>query len=161
MDRSEKYNYTYSLANQMKHRDREMVPRFLVVSMFGLMLATLVLVSWARLSERPLSGMAPDSPIMSEKTIQLLGSRNTGVSVLDEKGSEIAHSTKNKSGFIDVIWVSISRERAVNAVALNEPLRLVRRENGHVALIDDSTGWKLELIGYGQDNVAAFARLID
>jgi hypothetical protein len=41
------------------------------------------------------------------------------------------------------------------------PLRLVRRENGHVAILDDTTGWSIELIGYGQDNVAAFAKLID
>jgi hypothetical protein len=40
-------------------------------------------------------------------------------------------------------------------------LRLVRRENGHVAILDDTTGWSIELIGYGQDNVAAFAKLID
>jgi putative photosynthetic complex assembly protein len=68
---------------------------------------------------------------------------------------------ENKAGFIDVIWGSILRERTARGINTNDPLRLVRRENGHFAVIDDATSWKIELIGYGKDNVAAFARLID
>jgi hypothetical protein len=40
-------------------------------------------------------------------------------------------------------------------------LRLVRRANGHTAIIDPATDWSIELIGYGADNIAAFARLLD
>ncbi|MEM9585141.1 MAG: photosynthetic complex assembly protein PuhC [Pseudomonadota bacterium] len=154
---------TSSLANQMKHRDRDMVPKFLVQGMFALMLGALALVSYAVLTDRPLSGVPTASPIVNERMITLVGSRDraAGVAVLDESGTEIAHSTKNKSGFIDVIWVSLTRERVVQRVDVNAPIRLVRREDGHVVIIDPSTDWTFELIGYGKDNVAAFARLID
>ncbi len=154
---------TSSLANQMKHRDREMVPKFLVQAMFGLMLASLLMVSYAVYTNVPHSGVPAASPIANERAITLVGSRDraAGVAVLDENGSEIAHSTKNKSGFIDVMWVSINRERVVQRVTSNDPIRLVRRQNGHVAIIDPSTNWTFELVGYGKDNVAAFARLID
>ena len=154
-------NPTSSLANQMKHRDREMVPKTLVIAMFSLMIAAFSLVGYATLTDRPVIAVAPHSDIVREVSITLDGSRSTGVAVLDENGTKIAHSNENKSGFIDVIWVSIMRERLIQDVPSNAPLRVVRRENGHVAVLDDTTGWKIELIGYGKDNVAAFARLID
>ncbi len=156
-------NQTASLANQMKHRDREMVPKFLVQAMFGLMFASVALVGYASYTDMPKSGVVADSPIVNERMITLVGGRDraAGVAVLDENGDQIAHSTLNKSGFVDVIWVSVARERVVKDITTNDPLRLVRRENGNVAVIDPATDWKIELVGYGVDNVAAFARLID
>ena len=152
---------TASLANQMKMRDRDMVPRFLVICMFALMGLSLALVSFARLTDQPLRGVVPESAITQSRQITLDGNRNTGVAVLDTSGAEIARSDLNKSGFIDVIWVSVSRARKVNGVVGNPPLTLVRRENGHTAIIDPATNWSIELVGYGADNVAAFARLLD
>jgi putative photosynthetic complex assembly protein len=90
-----------------------------------------------------------------------VGNRSEGIAVLDADGRQIAHSNDHKAGFIDVIWVTTTRERIVHDTDTQAPLRLVRRENGHVAILDDTTGWSIELIGYGQDNVAAFAKLID
>ena len=152
---------TNSLANQMKHRDRDMVPKILVQAMFALMFAATALVGYASLTDRPLIGVAPHSDIVAEIPITLDGTRSDGVAVLDATGTQIAHSTDDKHGFIDVIWVTVTRERTVRGGPLDGPLRLVRRENGHVAILDNTTGWKIELIGYGQDNVAAFAKLID
>ncbi len=152
---------TASLANQMKMRDREMVPRFLVLAMFGLMGLSLALVTFAQLTDQPLRGVVPESAVTQSRQITLEGSRNTGVSVLDAQGTELARSDLNKSGFIDVIWVSISRARKINRIEGNPPLTLVRRENGHTAIIDPATNWSIELVGYGADNVAAFARLLD
>ena len=153
--------HTASLANQMKYRDREMVPKALVFAMFALMGATVALVGYASVTNRPVLAVAPDIAIVNTTMIQLDGSRSGGVTVYDTDGTKIAHSLENKSGFIDVIWGSILRERALAGIITNDPLRLVRRANGHVAVFDDASGWKIELIGYGQDNVAAFARLID
>lgn len=154
-------NQTSSLANQMKHRDRDMVPAFLVKSMFGLMLASVAIVAYAQIMDVPNSGVVADSPVVAERVVTLNGTRDAGVAVLDASGVEIAHSTKNKGGFIDVIWVSVSRERTVNGKALDAPLRIVKKENGRVAIIDDTTDFEIELIGYGKDNIAAFARLVD
>ena len=150
-----------SLSNQMKHRDREMVPRLLVQAMFALMLASVALVAFDQWTDRPLLGVAPDSAIVNERMIMLTGTRSDGVTVFGTDGTRLGHSSEDKAGFIDVIWNSVRRERTVQGAALDAPLRLVRRENGHVAILDETTGWKIELIGYGQDNVAAFAKLID
>ncbi len=152
---------THSLANQMKLRDREMVPRALVVAMFGLMAASLAIVTFARLTDQPLSGSPEPSAIVQEKEITLIGDRSGGVHVEDATQQQIASSKENNAGFIDVISNSIARERKVQGVDGNPPVRLVRRENGRTAIIDPATGWSIELIGYGKDNVAAFARLLD
>ena len=152
---------TASLANQMKMRDREMVPRFLVIAMFGLMIASLALVTFAQITDQPQRGVVRESPVVREMPITLVGERNSGIRVLNATGTEIAFSQDNKAGFIDVIWVGVSRERKVQGVIGNPPLTLVRRENGNTAIIDPATNWSIELIGYGADNVAAFARLID
>jgi len=152
---------TNSLANQMKHRDRDMVPAVLVKSMFGLMFAAVAVVGFAAITDRPVSSVAPQTEITNEIAITLNGNRSDGVQVLDANGTVLAHSTDELSGFIDVVWNAVTRERIVQDVASDAPLRLVRRVDGTVAVLDDTTGWKIELIGYGQDNVAAFAKLID
>ncbi|MEJ6396656.1 photosynthetic complex assembly protein PuhC [Yoonia sp. 208BN28-4] len=154
-------NNSSSLANQMKHRDREMVPLFLVRAMFGLMFASVALVTFAKVTDQPLTGVRDTSPVIKEVAITLEGNRSDGVNIIDPTGTIIAHSSDDKAGFIDVIWNSVTRERIVQDIISNDPLRLVRRENGHTAIIDPATGWSIELIGYGQDNVAAFASLLD
>ncbi|MDG1375856.1 MAG: photosynthetic complex assembly protein PuhC [Yoonia sp.] len=150
-----------TLSKQMKHRDRDMVPKVLVQAMFGLMLSAIALVAYDQLSGRPMDGVLVQSPVAAERMITLTGTRSDGVVVYDKNGIEIGASSDDKAGFIDVIWMSVNRERIVQDVTSDAPLRLVRRENGHIAIFDDTTGWMIELIGYGQDNVAAFARLID
>jgi hypothetical protein len=65
------------------------------------------------------------------------------------------------AGFIGVIGRVFDRDRQVAGVADNPSLFVVRRENGNVAIIDRSIDLSVELIGYGTDNVAAFAKLLD
>lgn len=152
---------TSPLARQMKARDKDMVPRVLVQAMFGLMIASLALVSYARLTDMPRTGTPSVEPVATERSVTFGGDRNAGIQLYDENGVEIASSTRDKAGFIDVVWVAMMRERLVQKVDATAPFRIVRRENGRVDVIDDTTGWQLELIGYGPDNIAAFATLID
>lgn len=149
------------LTKQMKHRERDMVPRALVIAMFGLMLSALALVSYAQLTDRPQSGVPTLAEIVKEREITLQGTRSEGVAVLDMEGNQIAFSSENKAGFIDVIWVTTRRERIVQGIEGNPPFKVVRRADGRTAVLDPATGWSIELIGYGVDNVAAFARMLD
>lgn len=154
-------NQTSSLANQMKARDRDMVPRVLVQAMFALMLASLALVAYAQWADVPQTGVASAPAIVAERAITFEGDRMTGVRVFDATGEQIAASSDLRAGFIDVVWVAVMRERKIQGVPATAPVRVVRRENGRTDIIDDTTNWQLPLIGYGQDNVTAFARLID
>ncbi|WP_299031982.1 photosynthetic complex assembly protein PuhC [uncultured Sulfitobacter sp.] len=152
---------TSPLARQMKARDKDMVPRILVQGMFALMLASLALVSYARITDMPRTGLPTLDKIVTERSVTFEGDRNFGIQVLDANGTEIANSTRNKAGFIDVVWVAMMRERKVQRADPAAPFRIVRRENGRIDILDDTTGWALELIGYGPDNIAAFASLLD
>lgn len=152
---------TSPLARQMKARDKDMVPRILIQAMFGLMLASLALVSYARITDMPRTGVPTAGNIVSERSVSFEGDRNFGIKVLDGTGATIANSTADKAGFIDVVWVAMMRERTMARVDATAPFRIVRREGGRTDVIDDTTGWQLELVGYGPDNIAAFARLLD
>lgn len=149
------------LRSQMRMRDVEMVPLFLVRAMFALMAGALILVGYAVLSGRPHVGVPGLGPIVAETVLRLEGSRQGNVAVYDETGTVVARSETDKNGFIGVIWRVMARERMKRGVPDAGPVRVVRRENGTIAILDTVTDWSVELVGYGQDNVAAFARLVD
>jgi putative photosynthetic complex assembly protein len=149
------------LQSQMRHRDREMVPLVLVRAMFALMIGSVLLVAYARLTDRPKEGVLIEAPVVAERLLFLSGDRNGVYEVRDESGAVIARSSDDRAGFIGVIGRVLDRRRQVRGVVGEQPVRVVRRENGHIAVIDDSTGLVVELIGYGPDNVAAFAQFVN
>lgn len=148
------------LEQQMRHRDKEMVPRILVQAMFALMVGTLALVGYAQWADVPQAGVLIEAPIAQSRTVTLQGDRTGKYVVLDENGTQIAASSDNKAGFLGVMGRVVDREREINNVALSGPITVVRRENGNIAILDPSTDMSVELIGYGVDNVAAFANLL-
>ena len=149
------------LRSQMQLRDREMVPRILVQGMFAVMLSSLALVSFATLTDRPKVGVVREAPVVREVTVTMTAARDGSVTVTDPEGEVVARSGDDRNGFIGVMWRVMARERLRHGLPDAAPVRVVRRENGHTAVIDPETGMSVELIGYGQDNVAAFARLVD
>lgn len=150
------------LEQQMRHRDREMVPRILVQAMFALMIASLGIVAYAQWFDVPNRGVLVEAPVVQSLDITFTaGERDHVYTVTNAGGEVLVTSADEKAGFIGVMGRVVARERQVNAVAGNPPVQVVRRENGNIAIIDDSTDLRVELIGYGQDNVAAFAKLLD
>ncbi|EBA14099.1 photosynthetic complex assembly protein PuhC [Roseobacter sp. CCS2] len=149
------------LEQQMRHRDKEMVPRILVQAMFALMAASLAIVAYAQWFDVPNRGVLVEAPIVQSLAVVMEGDRSGiyEVSILD--GTLIASSSDEKAGFLGVIGRVIDRERFKNNVTGDAPVQVVRRENGNIAIIDDTTDLRVELIGYGKDNVAAFAKLLD
>ncbi|SEP67598.1 putative photosynthetic complex assembly protein [Loktanella sp. DSM 29012] len=141
--------------------DVEMVPRLLVVAMFGLMLITLSIAFFARTTDAPLVGVVPASPIVQSVDVALIGDRNGAYSVIGADGTVLAVSDRDKAGFIGVIGRVVARKRDTTGLPLDAPVQVVRRADGIVAIIDPLTQMDVPLMGYGQDNVAAFARLLD
>jgi len=149
------------LEQQMRHRDREMVPKILVQAMFALMVASLALVAYAQWADVPQRGVVVEAPVVQSLDIVLQGDRNGTYAVTTTDGVQIASSADDKAGFIGVIGRVIDRERHVHGLTSDAPVAVVRRENGNIAIIDETTDLRVELIGYGADNVAAFANLLD
>ena len=150
------------LEQQMRHRDKEMVPRLLVQAMFALMIASLGIVAYAQWFDVPNRGVLVEAPVVLSLDVTFIaGDRNGAYTVTDAAGNVLATSEDEKGGFIGVMGRVIDRDRVVNGVTGNPPVQVVRRENGNIAIIDDSTDLRVELIGYGKDNVAAFAKLLN
>lgn len=143
---------------QTKPRNPEMIPRPLLLAMLGLVLATLALTSFAALTGRAPAGRPADAPIVQERSIILQGKSAQAVTVLDENGQllmDLPHG-----GFITVIQSGLARARTVARVDQSLPIRIVEFANGRLAAIDDATGWSAELGAFGDDNRAAFERLM-
>ena len=149
------------LEQQLRHRDKEMVPRLLVQAMFALMAASLAIVAYAQWFDVPERGVLIEAPIVQSLDITMTGQRIGSYIVTDSNGDVLVSSADEMAGFIGVIGRVIERDRLVNNVVGNPPVQVVRRENGNIAIIDDSVDLRVELIGYGKDNVAAFAKLLD
>jgi putative photosynthetic complex assembly protein len=147
---------------RLRQRDREMIPRTLLRAMFALVMASLAIVTYARLTDRPLEALPPAGvAIAKERTILLYGDMSGAARVLDLDGSVIADLSPQEGGFIAGIWRVLQRERAKNRAALDAPVRLVLWEDGRLSILDDTTGWRAELTGFGATNLDAFAKLLN
>jgi putative photosynthetic complex assembly protein len=142
----------------LKHRDREMIPRVLLRAMAGLVVATLVLVSFAVLTDRPPVGSPAPSAVVQERVISLIGGGAQAVTVLDENGAVLADMAHG--GFVTVVQNALETARRRHGVDPDLPVRLVRYENGRLAVLDPIIGWSVELYAFGADNKAAFERLL-
>lgn len=143
-------------------RDREMIPLVLVRAMFGLAIVSVILVALARLTDRPLVGVASAPAITQEVTVFLQPGAERGQYVVrDTAGLTLVTTHDSKAGFVGVMGQVIDRRRALHGADMAAPLRVVRREGGRIDIIDDATNFTVELMGYGIDNVRVFAGLLD
>jgi putative photosynthetic complex assembly protein len=145
-------------------RDKEMVPTILVRAMFVLCLCVLIIVSYARITDRPLSATPPtleEAPVVQERMIRIFGEMDGSARVLDMNGNLVADFAPDQGGFVAGIYRVLERERGAVGLDASEPIRLVRFSDGRIGLRDDHTDFRAELFGFGADNEAVFARLLE
>ncbi|MCU0829796.1 MAG: putative photosynthetic complex assembly protein PuhC [Tabrizicola sp.] len=142
-----------------KNRDKEMVPRTLLWAMFGLAMASLAITTFAVVTGRePVAQPAP-AEVVRDRWIVLEGHDAQAVTVRNTDGSvmlDLPHG-----GFVTVIQNGLATERRKHKVDPLKPVRIVEYANGRLAVEDPETGWSIELYAFGQDNKAAFERLLD
>ncbi|MBK1635343.1 photosynthetic complex assembly protein PuhC [Rhodovulum adriaticum] len=140
----------------------EKVPSILLKGMFGVALFSLLIVTYAVVTDKPKAAMPDlDAPIAQEREIVLVGSMTGAATVYDTEGNVIHEYAADEGGFVAGIWRVLQRERGKIDAPMDAPVRLVRYESGRLSLFDDLTGWRAELVGFGADNTAAFALLLD
>ena len=142
-------------------KSEEMVPRGLVVAMFSLMLATLLMVGVAQWTGAPNAGVVTASPVVQTREIALIGDRSGAYAAQDTDGTVLAMSDRDAAGFIGVMGRVVDRKRRAAGLPVADPVILQLHDNGTLSIIDPSTGMDIALIGYGDDNVAAFRRLLN
>jgi putative photosynthetic complex assembly protein len=150
---------THGQARRNPH-DKELIPRVMTRAMLALVLTVLALVTYARVTDRPLIATPPEGNIVVSRDVILSGDLSGSATVLNLDGTVVADLTPDQGGFISGVWRVVLRERTKHRVALDGPVTLIRRDNGRVEIQDPSTGWGADLMGFGADNARAFARLL-
>ena len=144
---------------QLATRDREMIPRALLRAMAALALSSLALVSYARLTDRPLEGVPAMHDVAAERMLGFTRPEGGGVRVTED-GAEILRMTGREAGFIDAYTAALERRRVVSRADPAAPIRVARFADGHVVLIDPETGWRVDPRSFGQDSQAVFAAFL-
>jgi putative photosynthetic complex assembly protein len=140
----------------------DLVPRIMVRIMLALVLTVLVIVTVARLTDRPLDSTPPVADVIRERAIHLSGDASGAARVLDgTTGTLIADFASDKGGFVAGIERVIARERGKIGADMSAPILLQLRAGNRLSIFDPVTGWSAELMGFGASNSRVFARLLD
>ena len=145
-------------ARAMQKRDQELIPRRLIVALFSMALASILLVTFAVLTERPLVGQPIPSPVVSERLLVIEG-RSNAITVSDAESGTLVLDLSN-GGFISVVNDGLERARLVSRIDGNPPVKLTLYENGRLSLTDPATGWRTEISSFGQGNIAVWLNLL-
>jgi putative photosynthetic complex assembly protein len=138
----------------------ELVPRIMVRAMFALVMSTLAIATYARVTDRPLVATPPEGEVVISRQIVLDGDMAGRATVTSPEGEMIADLTPEEGGFISGVYRVIHRERLKHGVDQTLPLVLLQRDTGRLEIHDPETGWRADLMGFGADNARAFARLL-
>lgn len=152
--------YTAPLRTNVPRTDRELVPRALVRAVALLICAVLLLVTYARLTDRPLIATPPASAAGIRLDVVLTADMSGAATVTAPDGTLIADLTPEQGGFVSGVTRVIQRERTKHRVTGNAPVTLIGHENGRISIHDPETGWSADLMGFGADNARAFATLL-
>ena len=150
---------THSPSPTFKNRDKEMVPRVLLRAMFGLAMASLAITTFAVVTGREPVAQPQVADVLRERWIVLQGHDAQAVTVRNTDGSVLLDLPHG--GFVTVVQSGLVTERRKHKVDPLLPVRIVEYANGRLVAEDPETGWSIELYAFGQDNKAAFERLLD
>ncbi len=142
----------------LRERDREMIPTPLVRLMLALVIASLLLVSYAVLTGREPTGQPKDSAVIADRQLIVRTGGAKAVTLYEPDGTLLMHL--DHGGFVTVIGSGLDRARTVSRVSEDAPVTLARHQNGRLTLTDPASGWSVELTAFGSDNEAAFAALL-
>lgn len=138
--------------------ERDM-PRGPLIAAAGLVAISLMAVGVARWSGFEPVRLAP-APVVETHDLHFVD-RPGGVVDVMEGGERIAVLASGYDGFVRVVLRSFTRDRKLRGLGREEPFRISRHADGRLSIEDRATFRTVDLAGFGVDNVAAFARLIE
>lgn len=80
--------------------------------------------------------------------------------VAADDGQIIELMSPGTNGFVRIVMRGLARDRQVNGVDSGPPFTLTRWADGRLTISDAATERRVELTGFGKDNVNAFASLL-
>ena len=148
------------MKEQTSLHEKEVIPIRLIQAVGALLLVTLLMVGYAKLSNMPLIGTPKEASVVNEITLEFVKQGNGSVSIYDNKGQEIINSRSGPYGFIVVVYNGFMSERKKKKIDINNPLKLIQYEDGRLTIVDESSSWDMHLNSFGSMNAAVFKELI-
>lgn len=142
-------------------REDQRIPDALLKAIVVMVLLSLGLATFARLTGMTPAGTPAASPVVAERMLRIDGTLDAGATIWLEDGTRLAELDTEQAGFVNGVHRALARERMLRKIGDNPPVRVRRLADGRLTLFDPATGWRVELIGFGSTNRDAFAALLD
>ena len=139
----------------------QIVPKALLAGMGALVVTTLALVSLSVLAGRAPTAQVHTAVPVKSIMIELKDRGDGGTLVTDTQGRVLFDYPATERGFVSVVRNSLEFNRRKHDIAANPPVALIRFADGRIGLRDEATGWKINLIGFGQDNARHWNAVLD
>lgn len=122
-------------------QEREIISRRLLRAMGLLVAGSLALVTYARLTDRPLEALPVDGQVVHERVLNIVSDSLSGAAqIYDENGRLIVDLGPTEGGFVAGVWRAVVFERHKLGVDAGAPVRLMQFSDGRLALRDDLGG---------------------
>jgi putative photosynthetic complex assembly protein len=139
---------------------QETIPRPALWFMGGMVAVSLVAAAAGRFIS---SGTmrVPGSEAIESRDIRVLDRQAGGLEIRDGKSGDVIDVIlPGEGGFVRGVMRSFARERRQGEVGSESPVRVLRRQDGRVAIADPVNGREIELNAFGATNVASFAKYL-
>jgi putative photosynthetic complex assembly protein len=138
----------------------DQVPPALITAAAALILATLVVVAWSRLTA-PAPVAATSAGALKVRALFFEDRPDGSVAVLDARSGQLTRTlASGEDGFVRATLRTMAHERRRRGLGAETPFELAELDHGRVVLIDPATGRSVDLEAFGSTNFAAFARLL-
>jgi putative photosynthetic complex assembly protein len=142
------------------HDHSKPVPKIPLYAAIGLVLATLALVAFVRLTGIG-EVRTPQAAVTVERLLNFSDQADGSILVRDAaSGLPIDTVAPGTNGFLRGTLRGLARERRRSGIGPQPALRLTGRADGRLLLEDPATGRLIDLGAFGPDNAAVFARLL-
>ncbi|WP_033920122.1 photosynthetic complex assembly protein PuhC [Sphingomonas sp. 37zxx] len=143
------------------------VPRGALAMVAGLVGIALAMTAGFRIAQLPPTASpvaertAGQVAMVDSKMLRFTDRADGGVLIERIGDTPAVIEPGQQTGFVRGVMRGMARDRRMRGIGNEPPFRLTSWANGGLSLDDPSTGRVVELNGFGSDNRAAFAALLD
>ena len=143
-------------------KKEELIPKGFLYALGFLVIASLVIVFYSVLTDRPMAGLPVKSKLEQELKLELVKMDDGSVSLFDDNKRNILNSRDGNSGFISVILTGLeyNRNKTGSSLKSNSAVGLYKYKSGRIALEDTDTDWSMNVTSFGSKNAQIFMSML-
>lgn len=136
------------------------IPRGILLAAAVFALGSIAIVVFARNADVGVSRVDYTSPLQT-RALQFADRPDGSIFVSSaDDGSVVAVLEPGSNGFVRIVMRSLAQERMDKGIGAEPAFELTRWDDGRLSISDPATGKRLDLTGFGRNNVDDFAKLL-